>query len=157
MRNWFRKDKDPEFEIVTNDIPFSTVFRWYLYDVDITDNVSELADALGLSPISEEGETKELEDSEARLEAITPLMPFLYNMAEISASVMSAIHAQELVDGENDIDAEDLEMLSETHTVYKAVALSTLVGTFSTALELGIVESNTVSSGTYDLKGDDNE
>lgn len=158
--SWFKRKK-PEFDIITNDVPMSTVYRWYLYDTSLTDDVNDVAEIIGLSRISEEGEAKELEDSERRMEMAAPLFPFLESMAELSAHVMSALHAKEMVeenpDSSEEEDAETSEILASMHNVYKAVALSTLIGTLSGALELGIIETSTISSDTYLLEKDDDE
>ena len=44
MINWIKRffNREPEFEIVRNDIPMSTVLRWYLYDTGI-ENPNEIA------------------------------------------------------------------------------------------------------------------
>ena len=155
--SWFRRKK-PEFEIVTNDVPMTTVYRWYLYDTSLTDEVNDLAEIIGLSRISEEGEIKEEEDSERRMQNAAPLFPFLESMADLSANVMSALHAKEMVEEyPEEIDEDTTKMLSEMHSVYKAIALSTLVGTISGALELGIIETSTISSDTYVVERDDDE
>lgn len=156
--SWFSRKKLPEFEIVTNDVPMSTVYRWYLYDTSLTDDINDIAEVIGLSRVSDEGEDKEMEDSERRMAAATPLFPFLESMAELSARVMSAIHITEMAEDDPELDEEDDEVIATIaamHNVYKAVALSTLVGTISGALELGIIETNTISSDTYVPEGDD--
>lgn len=136
----------------------TTVYRWYLYDTSLTDEVNDLAEIIGLSRISEEGEIKEEEDSERRMQNAAPLFPFLESMADLSANVMSALHAKEIVEEHPDeIDEDTTKMLSEMHSVYKAIALSTLVGTISGALELGIIETSTISSDTYVVERDDDE
>lgn len=150
--SWFRRKREPEFEIITNDIPLTTVQRWYLYDTNLTDEVNDIAEIIGLSRISEEGEAKEKEDSEERLVNILPLFPYLEAMAEHSANVMTAIHTKEIIDKNLDEDEEEAaEVLASMFSVYKAIALSTLVGTFSTALHLGLVTTTAISSNTiYD-------
>ena len=158
--SWFKRKKLPELDIITNDVPLSTVARWYLYDTALVENVNDLADSIGLSRISEEGEVKEEEDSERRMMNSAALFPFLESMADLSARVMTAIHFDEMADSHPEIDEDDdemVEMLTGMHNIYKATALSTLVGTFSVALELGIIESSTVSSDTYLLERDDDE
>lgn len=155
--NWFKRRK-PEYEIITNDVPMSTVYRWYLYDTSLTDDVNGLAEIIGLSRISEEGEIKEQEDSDRRMQNAAALFPFLESMADLSAHTMSAIHAKELMESHPDeIDNDTAEMLSDMHNVYKAIALSTLIGTISGALELGILETNTISSDTYTIERDNDD
>lgn len=158
--SWFKRKKVPEFDIVTNDVPLTTVARWYLYDTDLVENVNDLADSIGLSRISEEGEAKEQEDSERRMQTAAPLFPFLESMAELSAQVMTAIHFDDVIEDHPELDEDDDDLavlLGSMHNIYKAVALSTLVGTISGALELGILESNTISSDTYLLERDEDD
>ena len=158
--NWFKKRKQPEFDIVTNDVPLTTVARWYLYDTDLVENVNDLADSIGLTRISQEGEAKEVEDSDRRMQNAAALFPFLESMADLSARVMTAIHFDDVIEDNPDIDEDDEELvalLSSMQNIYKAVALSTLVGTFSGALELGIIETSTISSDTYLLERDEDE
>ena len=141
---------------VKQEIPLTTVFRWYIYDTGLTDEPNNIAEVVGLSRISEEDEDKEIEDSEERLSALVPLLPFLESMSDISAQTMTAIHLKELVDeGELD-DQELLEEGEEMANSYKAVALSTLVGVFSIALNLGIIQHETLIT-SVDYLGDTNE
>ena len=133
----------------------STVSRWYLYDTGLSDNINDLADGIGLSRISEEGETKEQEDSDRRMDNTEPLFSFLHSMSELSATVMSVVYMNEMAIEAKEIDPEELEeMMDNMHNVYKVIALSTLMGTFSSALELGIISSNILSSDTYLAEGD---
>lgn len=152
--SWFNRKK-PKYEIITNEVPMTTVMRWYLYDTALTENVNELADRIGLTPISQEGEAKEQEDSDERLLNVEPLYIFLESMADLSSQVLVNIHIKELE--EHGEDADDLmENLENMANVYKAIALSTLMGTFSSALSLGLIDHATVNMNTYYL-GDENE
>jgi hypothetical protein len=152
--SWFNRKK-LKYEIITNEVPMSTVMRWYLYDTALTENVNELADRIGLTPISQEGDAKEQEDSDERLLNVEPLYVFLESMADLSSQVLVNLHIKELE--EHGEDAEDLmENLENMSNVYKAIALSTLMGTFSSALSLGLIDHATVNMSTYYL-GDENE
>ena len=152
--SWFNRKK-LKYEIITNEVPMSTVMRWYLYDTALTENVNELADRIGLTPISQEGEAKEQEDSDERLLNVEPLYVFLESMADLSSQVLVNIHIKELE--EHGEDADDLmENLENMANVYKAIALSTLMGTFSSALSLGLIDHATVNMSTYYF-GDENE
>ena len=152
--SWFNRKK-LKYEIITNEVPMSTVMRWYLYDTALTENVNELADRIGLTPISQEGEAKEQEDSDERLLNVEPLYVFLESMADLSYQVLVNLHIKELE--EHGEDADDLmENLENMANVYKAIALSTLMGTFSSALSLGLIDHATVNMSTYYL-GDENE
>jgi hypothetical protein len=147
-----RKNKD-EFEVTTQEIPLSTVYRWYLYDTELVDNVNDLAEMVGLSRISEEGESKELEDSGDRVKAIAPLFPFLESIADISAKSLVALHLAEALDSEK-LGDDELEQHGDAiMAVYKAVALSTLMGAFSIGLHLGMIETSTVKADVVDFGG----
>jgi hypothetical protein len=148
--NMFRGES--EDEIHTQEVPLSTVYRWYLYDTELVDNVNDLAEMVGLSRISEEGESKEQEDSKARIAAIAPLFPFLESISDVSAKSLCALHLTELLSSEKDVDDEELEERSEAMmSVYKAVALSTLMGAFSIGLHLGMIDTNTVKSDVIEF------
>lgn len=151
--SWFkRKHNKDVYETVTTDVPMTTIYRWYLYDTELTDNVNKLAELIGLNPISEEGEAKELEESADRIKNMSPLFPYLESMAGLSATAITAMHTEELLDNLNEEDKEDfLSNLQGMTTVYKAVALSTLIGAFSVGLELGIINHDTINSGTLTI------
>lgn len=146
MKNFFKKKKEPEdeFDIITQELPLSTIFRWYLYDTELVEDINNLAELVGLSRVSEEGETKEIEDSKARVKKISPLYTFLESISEISARVLTSIHLSEIVLEESPSDKELEFMGEEAFDVYKAVALSTLIGAFSIGLNMGIINSPTV-------------
>lgn len=135
-------------EIFHQDVPFTTITRWFIYDAVPVDDHEELAELVGLSPISDEGVGKELDDSIERLTSVTPLAPFLDTMAEISSNVFTTIQLQEL--GEDDNLNEDiLKLMSSMQELYQSLALYSLVGAFSAALSLGLVTTNTVSTRTH--------
>lgn len=147
----FFKRKKAEDEVVVNEIPLTTVFRWYLYDTGLVENINDLAEMVGLSRISEEGEEKELEDSEDRLKELKSLYNFIEAVSDMSSQVLTAIHLNEIVTSEGE-DAENLEERGESMLqIYKAVALSTLIGAFSTSLSLGMIQNNMVRSTIFEL------
>ena len=153
--SWFKRRKD-EYEIVTSQIPMTTVYRWYIYDTVPDANANEIAVSLGLNPISPEGEAKEREDSEERLLQVQELFPFVETISELSAKVMTSMHLKEL-DG---IDSEDkdiiLQNVDSMASVYKAIAFSTLIGAFSIGINLGMIEQNAFNLDTFYL-GDEDE
>ncbi|CAB4174578.1 hypothetical protein UFOVP965_56 [uncultured Caudovirales phage] len=134
------KRKQPVEEVRhSHEVPISTIFRWYLYDTDLGEDPSALAESVGLSRISEEGEAKEREDSDLRLEAVVPLLPFLDMIATISADAMAGYRASTFPEVEE--SEEDINMRK---TFYKAIASSSLVGAMSIGLDLGVIETSTV-------------
>lgn len=145
---WLRRlfYREHEYEVHKAEIPMSTIVRWYLYDTELY-NPIQLAEMIGLSSISEEGDNKEHEDSESRLNDINDYLPFLMEMAEISANVLTTIQLKEIAESNYLSElAEDMppEIMQ---SLFKAVALSTLVGTFSIANRLNIINGGTAPSG----------
>jgi hypothetical protein len=140
---FFNKNSEDIFETVNfsssiEDIPLTTLVRWYLYDTSLYEE-NAAAELIGLSPISEEGDAKEREDSDLRLESIEFLMPFLDAMADISSNVLAAIQIKE----SEDATEQDLIIMQK---VYKTLAVSTLIGAFSSAVDLGIILPNGITS-----------
>ena len=147
----FFKRKKEEYEVHAQEVPLSTVYRWFLYDTCIVDNINDLAEMIGLSRISEEGELKEEEDSLNRVDAIAPLYPFLDSIATVSAKSFCALHLSKLFaedEADNDLFEQQAEAMFE---MYKDMALSTLVATFSIGLHLGMINTNTVNSDVLEL------
>jgi hypothetical protein len=156
MINWIKRlfNREPEFEIVRNDIPMSTVLRWYLYDTGI-ENPNEIAELVGLNPVSDEGDAKEREDSNNRIEDIMPLMPFIETIASISADVISSIHIKNYIKSNPDeIVDEDVAAIG---LVYKAVAMSNIVGTLAIANHLDLIHLGGVMSELMGIEKEDND
>lgn len=147
---WFRRHKEePEYGIFTSQVPMTTMTRWFVYDIGYND--SGIEDILGLSPVSDEGSDKELEDSEDRLDAIGPLIPFMSAMADISSTVLSVI-AMELLDESELADDESIEEIATTlKGLYKSVALSSIIGSLSIATSLGLIDVAAISGELKDV------
>lgn len=148
----FRKKK-LEYEVFSSDIPLSTIMRWYLYDTALGEP-NDLAEIIGLNKVSEEGEEKESEESVYRVAAIAPLMPFIDAFSNISAEAMTALHVKHLREVHQEEDEEEEE---EMFTVYKVVALSTLIGTLASALELGILKTDMIGSELLEVRLEDEQ
>jgi hypothetical protein len=158
MINWIRGlfNKEPEFEVIRNDVPMSTILRWYLYDTGI-ENPNEIAELVGLTPVSDEGDAKEREDSNKRIEDIMHLMPFIEAVAHISSDVISSIHIKNYIKSNPDeIDSidEDIESIG---LVYKAVAMSNIVGTLAIANHLDLIHLGGVMSELMGIETKEND
>lgn len=153
MRFFGKKPKETH-ETVLHEVPMSTVFRWYLYDTELSEDTNELAELVGLSRVSAEGDEKEQEDSERRVKEVAPMFNFLDAISEFSARSLVAIHMTELIDEDEDVEDSVLEAKAEaSYAIYKAVALSTLMGAFSIGIELGMIEPNVIGSNIIDFEG----
>jgi hypothetical protein len=149
---WFRKmfNRDEEEYLQNISVPLSTILRWYLYDTTIEDQ-NKTAEMVGLTPISEEGEAKELEDSANRLKELDPILPYLESMSDITANFMTVMHANSAKKTSNiEIKEEDIESMLG---IYKMIAVSSLIGSFSIALHLGLVHLSGATAEEYDTEG----
>ena len=153
--NWFRRMfNKPSYEIIKNDVPLTTVMRWYIYDTGLG-NENEVASLLGLNPVSEEGDKKERQDSNMRLEAMEPMLPFIDFLATVAGDAIANFQSQEMQKAGMIIDEKELASDMETmRSVYRALAISSLVGGFSIANYLGIVSINAESSDIIPTEGD---
>jgi hypothetical protein len=140
---WYNKRKK-KFEVVSTEIPLSTMLRWYLYDTGLAP-ANSLAEGVGLNRVSEEGDVKEKEDSDLRLSGIFELMPFIDSISDMSVSTMLALQESKT---NNEMSKEEIEASS---VIYKAISMSSLIGALSIGLSLGILETATISSGRVDM------
>jgi hypothetical protein len=149
---WFWRKKEPEVTIYTNEVPVSTMVRWFIHDVGYgEDGVDDL---IGLPPVSEEGLTKEIQDSDERLEELSPLISYIESMSGIAGNVLSTIAVLSSVDEEDTaVDEELEEVLELIGELYKSVAFSSILGAFSIAEALGLISINAITSEVEDMKG----
>ena len=160
--NWFtrlfKKDVEQELSVHTQQVPMSTIYRWYLYDTHLGDP-NELADLIGLNRVSAEGDDKEKQESAARTQTILPLLPYLELIAD--ASVDTLLGLQELKSRKDPNLAISEQDVEESKLVYKAIAMSTLIGAVSIGSHLGLisVDGFNVNTGfeAHDFFGDTDE
>lgn len=138
--SWFKKLFGGNSASDHQEIPFSTITRWSLYDL-MLEHPNKVAVDLGLNPVSEEGHEKEREDSRLRLANIEPLLPFIEVTSELTARILSSVQLFEIEElGDSvDLDTEDIEIMI---AFFKSVALSSLVVAFSSAIHLDMIHSN---------------
>lgn len=143
---WRRRNKNPNYEIISREIPLSTIHRWYLYDTGLAD-ANTLAEYVGLSRVSEEGDLKEQEDSTLRISRISELIPYIDTISDMSAETMMAL--QKSNSTREGLTDEDIE---STRIIYKAVSMSTLIGALSIAFDLGILDSEAGNFGQEEME-----
>ena len=143
---WFDKFFSKEEHVHTQlEIPFSTITRWSLYDLSI-DNPNQIALLIGLNPVSEEGEEKELEDSHRRLAALDELLPFIDVISDLNAQIIVGTQQREFDEEfEKTISDEELDAMTD---FYKAIGFSALVTAFSSGIELDILHAHALKLGT---------
>ena len=77
---------------------------------------------------------------------------FLKQLAEISANLITTIHTKELEDSgllSDSIDDRQIEMMQD---LFKTIALSTLIGTFSVGTHLQIINPTSAPTGFIQME-----
>jgi hypothetical protein len=144
---WFKRKS--KYTIQNTEIPFSTITRWSLYDLSV-EYPNEISVLLGLNPVSEEGERKEIRDSEDRLESLDELLPFIEIISELNAKIIVAVQLRDMTkEGLADKEEFGPEELEHMTDFYKSIAFSSLVTAFSSAIELDIIHPSALSTGEY--------
>ncbi len=161
ISRWFNRRKkhdDFEIEFFKQDIPISTLARWYIYDTELGEP-NEVAELLGMTNVSEEGNEKEREDSDKRMDNIEYLLPYIDAIANISSDVITNIQVSEITKKHPD-DKEEIEREIGTMSVlYKVIGMAAIVGAFSTAMEIGLIKPGDLEGADLlwdsSLEGDD--
>lgn len=144
-----KKNKKPDFEIFTKDIPLSTILRWYIYDTELGEP-NDVVELMGLNRSSEEGDEKEREDSDNRMDNIAYMIPYLNSIAEMAANVITSVQVDEIVK-DNPNNQEEIERELDTmNLLYKVVALSGILGAFSSAMELGLIRPGDIQETEWE-------
>jgi hypothetical protein len=145
--NWLKRlfKREDDYIIHRNEVPMSTIIRWYLYDTGNDEN--EIAELIGLTPISQEGMDKEQEDSDLRLSQLEFILPFITSMAEINSKTIATIAVQLAHEDGAEMEQGIDETITVLEGLYKTVSMASLVGAFSIALNLGLIKQGALSSG----------
>ena len=153
---WFDRffNREAEVSIETTNIPYSTLARWSLYDLEL-ENPNAIGAAMGLNPVSEEGDEKEREDSANRIAVINHLAPFLDMVSDLNGTILTLSQINTIKDSgllPEEVEDEDIEALA---AFFKTISISALIIAFSSAMHLGMIESNV----TYNnfIEGEDYE
>jgi hypothetical protein len=149
--SWKFWKKDDEPQVYSNQIPLSTLIRWYCYDLGI-EEPNHLFRAFDLMPVSKEGEEYEMGESETRVDEIVGLLPFFQMIAAINAKAISTIQLQDVeTEDVSDIDPKLMEGL------YQQVSFAALVAAFSAALELGFLNKSYDFLSIYGANKEDDD
>jgi hypothetical protein len=132
-------------KVYTHEISVSidTLKRWYIYDAAI-ENPGLVSTAMGMVPVSEEGQEHEILDSEARLQKVLTLIPFFHLMADINGRAMGAVQKQRMIDAgvlEEGVLDEEFDGIA---AIYTAISFASLIATFSAGVELGLVQTDAI-------------
>ena len=136
---WKKKRKAKRLEI--KHMPLPVLIRQVIYDTMLMP-AEQIANAMGLPPISDDVAEMEERESQKRLERFATLLPFIDSHADIAARIAASaymIEDEEENYGELEkLGVEDLEQLTR---LFRLVALSSSVSCVSTLFNLGLIKS----------------
>jgi hypothetical protein len=142
--NWPISDAEGHGKM--HKIPVNMLYRWFLYDI-IGEDANKNIKLFNLSPVSGEGDEKELEDAEARLTEIAALIPFIKLYADMTAQYSFDVHRKELLKVSG-MTAETLDASANVlKEFYSSMSFSGIVAMLSSAVELEILELNGTFTG----------
>lgn len=122
-------------------VPLNMLYRWYLYDTHPDTNPVKYNKLFELTPVSEEGHQKELEDSADRLDKIAPLEQFLEFYAEITSEFVVELNKDTFLSASNAVDEKAQQhFLATLKESYKINAYYGLVSALASAVELGLIK-----------------
>lgn len=136
---WKKKTKAKRVEI--KHLPLPVLIRQVIYDTMLMP-AEEIANIMGLPPISDDVAEMEERESQKRLEKFAKLIPFIDSHADIAARIAASAYMIE--DDEEDygelekLGIEDLEQLTR---LFRLVALSSSISCVSTLFNLGLIKS----------------
>lgn len=137
----FRKKKHKAKRLEIKHLPLPVLIRQVIYDTMLMP-AEEIANIMGLPPISDDVAEMEERESQKRLEKFATLIPFIDSHADITAKIAASAYMIE--DDEEDygelekLGIEDIEQLTR---LFRLVALSSSVSCVSTLFSLGLIRS----------------
>jgi hypothetical protein len=136
---WKKKPKTKRIRIDHPTLP--VLIRQVIYDTMLMP-AEEIANIMGLPPISDDVAEMEERESQKRLEKFATLIPFIDSHADIAARIAASAYMIEDEDEEYEelgkLGIEDIEQLTR---LFRLVALSSSVSCVSTLLNLGLIKS----------------
>ena len=132
-------DPDDDEGWVTKAVPVTTLARWYIYDMDAK-NTNKLAIELDLTPVSEEGDEKERQDSAVRVDRISSLVAFFATMSEINAKAIMQVQKSELPPQVQAAFKQHEHELEHLLHFYTSMSYAAIFSSFASAAELGLID-----------------
>ena len=135
----FRRKKRKK-TVEVKHVPLPILIRQTIYDT-MLEPAEQIAEAMGLPPISDDVADMEADASQARLERIAGLLPFIDSHSDLTSRIAAASYALD-----DDVDAENILKLNEDdyekiYSLFKIVAMSSSISCVSTLVQLGLIES----------------
>lgn len=136
--------KRKKFRIINHvvNVPMPILIRQVIYD-SAFDFADQIANKMGLPPVSEEVHDMEEQASADRIAKFSALLPFIDAHADIAAQVASTAYT---IEADSPFELEDSENLAELTKLFKIISVSSSVSCISTLMNLGLLETKVVSN-----------
>jgi hypothetical protein len=136
---WNRKKKHDSRRVQIKHIPLPILIRQAIYD-SMLEPAEDIAEVLGLPPISDEVAEMEENASQERLEKFSSLIPFIDAHSDIASRIATASYVLSDDGTKEDVPDQELGRLS---SMFKLVALSASLSCISSLISLELIESRT--------------
>ena len=123
-------------------ISLPVLIRQVIYDTMLMPT-EDIANAMGLPPISDEVADMEEQASEKRLQRFSKLLPFIDSHADIAAKIAVAAYLLE----DDEIEEKLVEDAETLQRLFRLVALSSSLSCISTLFNLELIELNGAKNG----------
>ena len=123
-------------------ISLPVLIRQVIYDTMLMPT-EDIANAMGLPPISAEVADMEEQASEKRLQRFSKLLPFIDSHADIAAKIAVAAYLLE----DDEIEEKLVEDAETLQRLFRLVALSSSLSCISTLFNLELIELNGAKNG----------
>lgn len=141
----FFKRKKEKKSIELLHLPLPVLIRQTIYDT-MLEPAEDIADLLGLPPISDDVAEMEEDASQMRLENIASLLPFIDSHADLTARISVAAYSLDDEDDSGPLGIPQDEMEKIT-ALFKVIALSSAVSCVATLVNLGLLEKKVDKHG----------
>lgn len=138
----WRKKKRKQDDVKIKHIPLPVLIRQVIYDTMLVP-AEEIADAMGLPPISDEVAEMEEQASQERLERFAALLPFIDSHADIVSKIATTAYMLEEYEEQETFSIGDAE---DMHKLFRLVALSASISCVSTLFNLNLIKSRAVDN-----------
>jgi hypothetical protein len=118
------------------------LMRQVIYDTMLMP-AEDIANAMGLPPISDEVADMEEQASEKRLQRFSRLLPLIDSHADIASKIAVAAYLLE----DNQIEENFMEDAETLQRLFRLVALSSSLSCVSTLFNLELIELNGANNG----------
>lgn len=134
----FRRKKKPK--VFVKALPMPVLIRQAIYDSIFEENAEQIADMLGLSPVSSDVSEMESKASQDRLSRFSALLPIIDAHSDIAAKISASAYVIQAKDEGKEMFIEE-DNVDDLANLFKIVSMSAVVSCISTLLNLELIET----------------